>query len=132
MPRSQAEYRLQCAVVDLLSIAAAPGVVWSAFPAGEARTVITGARLKRSGLKPGWADLIFCLPPDGRYAGLELKTLKGRPSLVQREVGAAIGLSGGLYHVAYGFADAMAWLNDMGIIRGVRGTKFEKQQEELL
>ena len=63
---------LHLAVVDVLQKLGEPSWRWTHFPAGEARDVRTGARLKRMGTKPGWPDLIL-LAPGGRFHGLELK-----------------------------------------------------------
>jgi hypothetical protein len=49
------------------------------FPAGESRgrgldAIITGTRLKRYGLKPGWPDTQL-ISPVGLYHGLEIKRI---------------------------------------------------------
>ena len=66
------EMVLHLAVVDMLTKLGHPKWRWTHFPAGEAREVRTGVRLKRMGLKPGWPDLIL-VAPGGRFYGLELK-----------------------------------------------------------
>ncbi len=71
MARQQNEFRLQCVVADFLATCV-PDLLWSAFPAGEARSKATGGRLSRMGLKRGWPDIIAVLP-DGRTCGFELK-----------------------------------------------------------
>jgi len=71
-PPIATEFRLACAVADTLRRCARKDWQWTAFPAGEHREVITGERLKRMGLKPGWPDYIF-ISPGGVAHFLELK-----------------------------------------------------------
>jgi hypothetical protein len=71
------ESELQIATARLLDAHLLPDWRASHFPAGESRgrgldAVITGARLKRYGLKKGWPD-VQLVSPVGRYHGLELK-----------------------------------------------------------
>jgi hypothetical protein len=68
------ESKLQADVALLLHDHLLPDWRATHFPAGEARDVITGARLKRFGLKRGWPDCQL-LSPAGLYHGLELKRL---------------------------------------------------------
>jgi hypothetical protein len=68
------ESRLHCSVADILRAHALPDWRWTTFPAGERRSLITGARLKRMGLKRGWPDFQL-VSPIGRFHGLELKRL---------------------------------------------------------
>lgn len=77
------EHSLQCAVADLLRLNAAPGVIWTHPPNGEARSARTGAKLKRMGVRAGAPDILIILP-DGRAACLELKGPKGTLSAAQR------------------------------------------------
>lgn len=66
------ECELQCSVAKLLDDHALPTWRHTHFPAGERRDVITGARLKRMGLKRGWSDFLL-ISPDGQLHCLELK-----------------------------------------------------------
>lgn len=66
------EFRLQSDVAKLLADHLLPDWRASHFPAGEKRDVITGAKLKRAGLKKGWPDFLL-LSPVGRLHCLELK-----------------------------------------------------------
>jgi hypothetical protein len=56
------EFELHCLVADTLRRWATPNWIWTHFPAGERRDDVTGARLKRMGLMPGWPDFIL-IPP---------------------------------------------------------------------
>jgi hypothetical protein len=74
------EFNVQCKIADDLRRWATPNWIWTHFPAGERRDPITGARLKRMGLKPGWPDLVLIPPkghPNGRPHFLELKRAGG-------------------------------------------------------
>ena len=68
---------LHIAVADLLRQTCLPRWIWSHFPAGEARDVRTGAKLKRMGLARGWPDFLLVKPARGTSRGqlfcLELK-----------------------------------------------------------
>lgn len=85
-PPPMAEFSLHCMVADDLRRWATPGWNWTHFPAGEYRDPVTGARLKRMGLQPGWPDLILLPPkgsPNGRPHFLELKRRGGKLSAWQ-------------------------------------------------
>ena len=67
----ETEYQFQCIVAELLDNL---GRCWTHVPNEGKRSPVTGARLKRAGLKKGFPDVIII---DGRIA-IELKTKKGR------------------------------------------------------
>jgi hypothetical protein len=71
-PPAPKEFSIHCMVADDLRRFCPLDWRWTHFPAGEARTETTGARLKRMGTQPGWPDFIL-LSPAGRFHGLELK-----------------------------------------------------------
>lgn len=70
------EFRLAVAFADTLKRCARPDWRWTHFPAGELRETVTGERLKRMGLKPGWPDYQF-VSPAGQIHFLELKRRRG-------------------------------------------------------
>lgn len=106
--RGQDEFRLSCVVADHLARALPPRAVWSHFPAGEARSEITGARLKRMGLARGWPDYLILI--DGRLLGIELKASGGKVSDVQRDVGDAFVANGAAWTIARSLDDVEAFL----------------------
>ena len=114
------EDRTTAAVADALRVAAAPGWMWSHFPAGEARDEQTGAKLKRMGLKRGWSDFVL-IAPDGRHHWMELK--RGKASLrVEQEAFAQQLLQRGVpWKVARSFDEAIAVLTAWGAIKLVIG-----------
>jgi len=77
------ESKLQCDVAKLLRDHCRPEFRWSHFPAGEKRSVLTGARLKRMGLMRGFPDFIL-ISPSGRFHGLELKRYVQTFPMVER------------------------------------------------
>jgi hypothetical protein len=97
------EYAITVAVADLLRVAAAPGWLWTHFPAGEARPSFiskagkrfspAGARLWRMGLNPGWSDFLL-ISPEGVLHVLELKTTTGRVQPEQTDFQAATAARG--------------------------------------
>lgn len=68
------ECKLQMDVAGVLAAHCLDSWRWTHFPAGEKRDVITGARLKRFGLKRGWPDFLL-ISPFGTLRCLELKRL---------------------------------------------------------
>ncbi|MGH6836936.1 MAG: hypothetical protein ACREC9_15680 [Methylocella sp.] len=71
------ESKLQIQVAEVLRDHLLPDWLCTHFPAGESRgrgldAIITGTRLKRYGLHPGWPDQQL-ISPVGLYHGLELK-----------------------------------------------------------
>lgn len=89
MSRHNEEHRIQVALFKWAKHASArhPGLkLMFAIPNGGARDAVTGAMLKREGVKPGVPDIFLPLPIDN-FHGLfiELKTAKGRLSPEQRE-----------------------------------------------
>jgi hypothetical protein len=70
------EQELQRAVVQLLTYAAVPGLIWYAVPNGGWRSKIEAAIFAGLGVKPGVADIALVLP-GGRAAFLELKSATG-------------------------------------------------------
>lgn len=84
------EFELQCKVADDLRRWATPNWAWTHFPAGERRDDVTGARLKRMGLMPGWPDFILIAPAQShpRPHFLELKRPGGK--LTEHQAGFAL------------------------------------------
>jgi hypothetical protein len=112
--RSQSEFRLSCAVADHLARILPPDVLHSHFPAGEARTAITGARLKRMGLQKGWADYLIFHP--GGVLAIELKAGAGKASDEQCAFGNKLHALGGVYRICRSLDDVDAALSDAGVM----------------
>lgn len=114
MARSQAEFRFSCVVADYLRRALPSTAAWSHFPAGENRSAITGARLKRMGLARGWPDyLILC---DGKLIGLELKVPGGATSPEQRAVGDCFVANGFAWSIVRSLEEVEAFLRGQGLL----------------
>jgi len=109
----QEEFRLSCVVADYLRRALPSTAVWSHFPAGEARSAITGARLKRMGTARGWPDYLIVY--DGKLIGLELKTPKGPVSKEQQAVGEAFSANGMAWTVARSLDAVESFLRSEGV-----------------
>ncbi len=91
-PPAPLEFAVHCMVADTLRRWATPGWIWTHLPMGELRDAVTGARLKRMGVQPGWPDLIL-IPPAGpkfwqRPHFLELKRRGGK--LTEHQAGFAL------------------------------------------
>jgi hypothetical protein len=94
----QSEFAVQCSLVDALRKFAAADCLWLHIGNGEARDVITGAKLKRMGLRRGAADLLF-LRPGSPALFLELKTSRGTQSESQRAFQAQAIAAGAQYEI---------------------------------
>jgi hypothetical protein len=114
--RRRPEAQLHAAVVEHLRLRAEPDVLWLHCPNGERRDKITGAKLKRMGVVPGTADLLFW--HRGNSYALELKSLGGRLSDAQLEFLARFNDAGGHSTVAEGLDRAIAVLEAWGLLRG--------------
>lgn len=126
-PRHQPEYRLQCLIADVLRLQGRDGLYWTAIPNGEYRSPITGARLKRSGVRAGAPD--FLLIWNSKAIGLELKTERGRQSPEQRDTERDWTMAGGVYFVARGYRAAIEFLLMLDCIRPIReGSRFAPRQ----
>lgn len=106
--RSREEYHLQTAVARFLGVCC-PDLLWSHFPAGEARDEITGRKLKAMGLKRGWPDIILCCP-DGVMGAIELKAEGGKLSADQKMFSEALEASGGRFALCRSLGDVEAAL----------------------
>jgi len=116
--RARPEDAVQSAVVQHLKLRARPGVVFHSVPNEGKRSGREADRLKKMGLTPGVNDLVILLPPDGRYAGLELKDRKnGRHTEEQKCFGDAVIAAGGLYAVAWDIDEALDILTEWGVFR---------------
>jgi hypothetical protein len=115
VPRPK-ESRLQCAVADLLRRHALPDWRWTHVPAGEQRTVITGAKLKRMGLMRGFPD-IQLISPEGRFHGLELKRIGETLTEDQADFQTWCIANGVPYSVAWKIDEALAVLDAWGCLR---------------
>jgi hypothetical protein len=108
------EITMHVALERLLCLSLNPEWLYTHIPSGEYRDKVTAARLKAMGLKAGWPDFIFMGP--GKVFFLELKRKGGKPSEAQKEVAAGLKARGCLYHLSDTLDDAIATLNEMGII----------------
>jgi hypothetical protein len=113
--RSAVEFRTHCMLADTLARWAEPGWWWTHFPAGEKRDPVTGARLKRMGLKPGVSDFLF-IGPAGGLAWLELK--RGTAPLSDAQVAFRVAMKArGVPHIiARSYGQAVDELKQLGIL----------------
>jgi hypothetical protein len=109
------EFAVQCALADTLRRWADPRWWWSHLPSGEKRDVVTGARLKRAGLRRGLPDFMF-LSALGDTAWLELKRPDGRLSPEQAAFLDFCRGRGDHVLMARSYDDAIALLQDIGVL----------------
>jgi hypothetical protein len=115
-PPSAKEFSLHCMVADVLRRWLVDGWIWTHFPAGEARSAITGARLKRMGLNRGWPDFQF-FHRDGACAFLELKRKGASLNEHQEAIAACLTLAAHRYNCVDNFDDAIVTLKNWGVLR---------------
>ena len=78
------EFRFHCACAQFLDLVLPADAFWFHTPNSGRRGKAAGGRLKAMGMKAGIPDL--CIIYRGRVFFVELKTLKGRLSTVQRDM----------------------------------------------
>ncbi len=85
-----------------------------AIPNGEARGIITGARLKAGGVKPGVWDLFLPVGSANGWRGLwiEMKKPGGKLSIAQMEFGEFVCSQGYRAEVCYGWQEAVKVIED--------------------
>ena len=83
------------------------------IPNGEDRSAITGAKLKRMGLKPGAEDLQFIFA--GRLHAIEVKPEGKKQSQAQVDRAAAVVAAGGVYTVCRSIDDVRETLAEWGV-----------------
>ena len=127
--RAQWEFRLQCKLVRDVRKILMPNVLMFAIPNGEKRSRETFARIAAMGGVNGLPDLAFLVPSrphlPARIIGLELKTeadplrgiKRGKQTDEQEHLGRLWTLAGGVYFCAYGYAQAIDFLDAAGVIR---------------
>ena len=111
--RNQDEFKLSCSVFDYLGRALPTRALLTHFPAGEKRSAVTGARLKRMGMQRGWPDYLVIL--DGKTFGIELKAGKGKLSDVQLAVADAFVANGAPWVCARSTQEVEAFLIEQGV-----------------
>jgi hypothetical protein len=109
------EDSVQQNAVKLMQSFGRTDICWFACPNGEQRSRMTGARLKLQGVRAGAPDLVFLI--DGRFHGLELKTLTGVQSESQKRFADEIRLAGGRYHLCHGLEETARCLMEINAIR---------------
>lgn len=127
LPRSDAEFRLHCAVADTLRRSLSPGWIWFHVPNGGARqkkitadgrvVSIEGGRLKRMGVRPGVSDIVLIGPPNGRVHVLELKRFGEEPDCDQWPFLSEVKAAGGKAGWADTYDGAIALLTRWGALR---------------
>jgi hypothetical protein len=92
------ESELHRVVADFLNWVMLPPAIWTTFPAGWGKLgKATAGRLKASGLKEGFPDILLFY--DGHAFGIELKTRKGKPTPVQLEMFNSLNYAGVQVHI---------------------------------
>jgi VRR-NUC domain len=109
------EFEFHVSLVDALRKFAAPDCLWLHIGNGERREVVTGARLKRMGVRRGAADLLF-IRPGAPPLFLEIKTSTGRLSETQRAFQELAERAGCEYRVCRSLDEALALLWRRGFL----------------
>jgi hypothetical protein len=88
----------------------------SVNPKTGQRYSVTGQRLQRMGMQPGWPDFLFA-GPNAKLVWLELKRRGNRLSAAQEEIEQHLRECGFDYLVTDNVDEAVAWLKGLGILR---------------
>lgn len=110
----QDEHGIQVAIMQFLDRALPTSCYAFAVPNGGNRSAITGAILKREGVKAGVADIVILRNP-GLCAMIEVKTAKGSLSNSQKAFRDWCAANGFPYAVVRGIGDVQAALLDWGV-----------------
>lgn len=105
--------------VKLANYLDAKGYCWCHVPNGGNRNAVTGAKLKRQGVKPGVPDVLIFETKGG--IAIELKRKSGKPSDVrdtQKEWLNALSNRGWQTKVAYGADEAIDYLENIEELGG--------------
>lgn len=108
------EHGIQVAIMQFLDRALPSSCYAFAVPNGGKRNAVTGAILKREGVKAGVADIIVMRNP-GLCALIEVKTAKGSLSNSQKAFRDWCAANGFPYAVVRGIGDVQAALLDWGV-----------------
>ncbi len=109
------EEQVQRSLAEYLAWNLKPGVMWTHMPSGGMRDRVAGGKLKAMGHHAGWPDLQFVY--GGTVLFLELKGEHGRISDTQFEVHQALRAQGVTVRVAVGFDEALAIIEDWGLLK---------------
>lgn len=110
----QDEHGIQVAIMQFLDRALPSSCYAFAVPNGGKRNAVTGAILKREGVKAGVADIIVMRNP-GLCALIEVKTAKGSLSNSQKAFREWCAANGFPYAVVRGIGDVQAALLGWGV-----------------
>jgi hypothetical protein len=91
------------------------GVFWFAVPNGSNRNAITGAILKKEGVRAGVPDLAIIIA--GKSHFLEVKRARGYLTKSQKAIKREIEQSGAAWAVAKGLDEALAQLEQWGALK---------------
>jgi hypothetical protein len=116
-PPPATEFAGHCVLADLIKRGINRDWRYTHIASGEYRGPITGARLKRMGLVPGWPDFMFC-GPNAQTVFLELKRKKlGRVSETQAHIQASLIDNCFAFKITDDVGEAVRWLVGLGILR---------------
>jgi hypothetical protein len=125
------EFAIHCGIAKVLRMLAAPGVIWTHFPAGEIRDARTGAKLKHMGVRAGVADFIVIIPtPSDRplLGFLEVKTERGRLSPAQELFRDDVAAAGCLHSVARSIDEGLNVLGRWGALTRRAQTRRDEER----
>ncbi len=105
---------LQISVIEYLGIVK-PKAFYFHVPNGGVMHVSHKIKLKRMGIQPGVADLLFILP-GGQLGAIELKLPKGRQSPGQKTFEGVCGDYDVPYVIAHSIEEVAQTLRDWGCI----------------
>jgi len=115
--RATREDAIHAGIVEFLTIAAHPRLLWWHCPNGALMKPSSRVYFARLGVFPGVADLCFVLP-DESVAFMEVKGEDGRLSTAQQAFQARCAVLGLRYQIARSISEAEEILRSWGALRG--------------
>lgn len=114
----RSEHSIQTEIIEFLDRVLPSSCYAFAVPNGGKRNAVTGAILKREGVKAGVADIVILRNP-GQCALIEVKTVAGSLSNSQKDFRDWCAANGFPFAVVRSVGDVQAALTDWGVpLRG--------------
>jgi len=107
------EFEEQCKLAEYLD---QKGYCWCHVPNGGNRDAVTGAKMKKQGVKPGVPDVLIFDVPDNRHKGVAIELKRKKGGQLQESQGkwlTKLKYNNWLTKVCHGADKAIDWLEQI-------------------